>query len=92
MQIFLFWNHVYFRLTSAEPVSYAEIPTKKEKGPERGSSFSIEHGCKEEVYTEEHEKLLGTCETPWTLFVDGYGADGKRIYDQARGQTCHQCR
>uniref|UniRef100_A0ACD5X0M4 Uncharacterized protein n=1 Tax=Avena sativa TaxID=4498 RepID=A0ACD5X0M4_AVESA len=80
------------RLTSAEPVSYAEITTKKEKDLERGSSFSIEHGCKEEVYTEEHEKLLGTCDTPWTLFVDGYGKDGKRIYDQVRGQTCHQCR
>ncbi|XP_051181016.1 uncharacterized protein [Lolium perenne] len=79
------------RLTSAEPVSYAEIPTKKEK-QERGSAFSIEHGCKEEIYTEEHEKLLGKCEAPWTLFVDGYDRDGKRIYDQVRGQTCHQCR
>lgn len=80
------------RLKDVEPVSYVEIRTKVEKDLEGGSSFSIEEGCKEEVYTEEHEKLLGTCETPWTLFVDGYGKDGKRIYDQARGQTCHQCR
>ncbi|WVZ51086.1 hypothetical protein U9M48_002265 [Paspalum notatum var. saurae] len=45
-----------------------------------------------EIYTEEHEKLLGTCDTPWTLFMDSFGKDGKRIYDQVSGQTCHQCR
>ena len=28
----------------------------------------------------------------WDLFVDGYRADGTRIYDSVRGQTCHQCR
>lgn len=75
-----------------EPVTYAEMCEEKEKGRKGGRSFSIEEGCKEEVYTEEHEKLLGTCGTPWTLFVDGCGPDGKRIYDQVRGQTCHQCR
>ncbi|KAF7035521.1 hypothetical protein CFC21_046386 [Triticum aestivum] len=80
------------RLKSVEPVRYVEICEKKEKGLDGGRPFSIEEGCKEEVYTEEHEKLLGTCGTPWTLFVDGYGKDGKRIYDQVRGQTCHQCR
>lgn len=79
-------------MKSLDPVSYAEIRTKKEKDIEGGSSDLIEEGSKEEVYTEEHEKLLGTCEAPWTLFVDGYGQDGKRIYDQVRGQTCHQCR
>ncbi|VAH73867.1 unnamed protein product [Triticum turgidum subsp. durum] len=80
------------RLKSVEPVRYVEICEKKEKGLDGGRPFSIEEGCKEEVYTEEHEKLLGTCGTPWTLFVDGCGKDGKRIYDQVRGQTCHQCR
>lgn len=45
-----------------------------------------------EIYTEEHEKLLGTCNTHWTLFVDGCDKDGKRIYDLVRGQDCHQCR
>ncbi|EMS52066.1 hypothetical protein TRIUR3_08266 [Triticum urartu] len=80
------------RLKSVEPVRYVEICEKREKGLDGGRHFSIEEGCKEEVYTEEHEKLLGTCATPWTLFVDGYGKDGKRIYDQVRGQTCHQCR
>ncbi|CAN6363172.1 unnamed protein product [Urochloa humidicola] len=80
------------RLKSVEPVSYCEIQPKKEKDPEGGRTLFLEVGAKEEIYTEEHEKLLGTCNTPWTLFVDGYGKDGKRIYDQVRGQTCHQCR
>lgn len=26
------------------------------------------------------------------LFVDGYDAQGNRIYDKVEGQTCHQCR
>ncbi|KAG0530283.1 hypothetical protein BDA96_05G172700 [Sorghum bicolor] len=80
------------RLKDVEPVSYCEIEPKKEKHSEDGKTMVIEVGAKEEIYTEEHDKLLGTCNTPWTLFVDGYGKDGKRIYDQVRGQTCHQCR
>lgn len=52
----------------------------------------LEEGSKPELYTEEHEKLLGNTEKSWTLFVDGYGKDGRRIYDQVRGKTCHQCR
>ncbi|XP_006663533.1 cell division cycle-associated 7-like protein [Oryza brachyantha] len=80
------------RLKSIEPVSYCEIRTKRDKDIEGGNSVVIEVGSKEEVYTEEHDKLLGTIVEPWTLFVDGYGKDGKRIYDQVRGQTCHQCR
>ncbi|KAG8090686.1 hypothetical protein GUJ93_ZPchr0011g28854 [Zizania palustris] len=80
------------RLKSLDPVSYCEIRAKKVKDVEGGSSDLIKVGPKEEIYMEEHEKLLGTCVEPWTLFVDGYGKDGKRIYDQVRGQTCHQCR
>lgn len=69
------------------PVSYVELkPVKK------GKSLLVEEGSKPECYTEEHEKLLGSTEKSWTLFVDGYGKDGKRIYDQVRGKTCHQCR
>ena len=45
-----------------------------------------------EIYTEEHEKLLGPCEQDWELFKDGFGPDGNRIYDSAIGKTCHQCR
>ncbi|XP_066335769.1 uncharacterized protein [Miscanthus floridulus] len=80
------------RLKDVELVSYCETEPKKEKHSADGKTVVIEVGAKEEIYTEEHDKLLGTCNTPWTLFVDGYGKDGKRIYDQVRGQTCHQCR
>ncbi|CAL9149275.1 unnamed protein product [Musa hybrid cultivar] len=80
------------RLQHITPVSYAEIPIKKDVGSEMNGSISIEEGAKEEIYTDEHEKLLGKCETTWNLFVDGYGNDGRRIYDQIRGKTCHQCR
>ncbi|KAJ1419096.1 Zinc-finger domain of monoamine-oxidase A repressor R1 [Sesbania bispinosa] len=52
----------------------------------------IEAGAKPEIYTEEHEKLLGNTEKSWTLFIDGCGKDGKRIYDSVQGKTCHQCR
>ena len=45
-----------------------------------------------EVYTAAHKEALGTCDTPWTLFVDGYDAKGNRIYDPVRGACCHQCR
>lgn len=73
------------------PVSYSEAPPKKSEivGSRR---IVIEEGSKPEVYTEEHEKLLGNTERTWTLFVDGYGKDGKRIYDSFQGKTCHQCR
>ncbi|XP_019194760.1 PREDICTED: tRNA(His) guanylyltransferase 2-like [Ipomoea nil] len=36
--------------------------------------------------------MLGSTKLNWTLFVDGYGKDGKRIYDLVKGNTCHQCR
>ncbi|CAN6332203.1 unnamed protein product [Urochloa humidicola] len=50
-----------FRLKSVEPVSYCEIQPKNEKNdPEGGKSLFLEVGAKEEIYTEEHEKLLGT--------------------------------
>ena len=38
------------------------------------------------------QAALGSTEKEWELFVDGYRADGTRIYDSVRGQTCHQCR
>ncbi|XP_057449474.1 uncharacterized protein LOC130740792 [Lotus japonicus] len=79
------------RLQNVAPVSYSEAPPKKSEivGSRR---IVIEEGSKPEVYTEEHEKLLGNTERTWTLFVDGYGKDGKRIYDSFQGKTCHQCR
>ncbi|GLJ29380.1 hypothetical protein SUGI_0579310 [Cryptomeria japonica] len=71
------------RLQNATPVSYAELPKWNE---------TSETTYNTEIYTEEHEKLLGSCESEWVLFQDGYGPDGNRIYDSVKGKTCHQCR
>ncbi|PRQ47806.1 putative transcription factor C2H2 family [Rosa chinensis] len=80
------------RLQNSTPVSYTEAPLgKKDEGKEMGS-IMLEEGARPEIYTEEHEKLLGHTEKSWTLFGDGYGKDGKRLYDPVRGKTCHQCR
>lgn len=75
------------RLQNVTPVSYVETNKKEDDADDR-----LEEGSKPEVYTEEHEKLLGDCKMSWTLFVDGCGKDGKRIYDSVKGKTCHQCR
>ncbi|XP_031095843.1 uncharacterized protein LOC115999994 [Ipomoea triloba] len=83
------------RLQNASPVSYSEMPLGKS-----AKSLCVEDedllkgagGSRPEIYTEEHEKLLGSTDMSWDLFVDGYGMDGKRIYDPFRGKTCHQCR
>lgn len=81
------------RLKSATPVSYSEVDlVKKDKKLGDDEGVVAEVGSKPEAYTEEHEKLLGNTEKSWTLFVDGYGRDGKRIYDSFNGKTCHQCR
>ncbi|XP_065876701.1 uncharacterized protein [Euphorbia lathyris] len=80
------------RLQTSTPVSYSEAVMAKKSGPIEEEYVTLEEGAKPEVYTEEHEKLLGSTEKSWTLFVDGYGADGKRIYDPIKGKTCHQCR
>ncbi|KAJ9564246.1 hypothetical protein OSB04_000212 [Centaurea solstitialis] len=78
------------RLQNTPAVSYTEaVMSKKGKGE---NDHLILENSRPEVYTEEHEKLLGDTKTEWTLFVDGYGKDGKKIYDQVRGKTCHQCR
>ncbi|XP_061341327.1 uncharacterized protein LOC133287682 [Gastrolobium bilobum] len=79
------------RLQNVSPVSYSEVPHKKAECLEN-AKVVIKAGSKPEVYTEEHEKLLGNTEKSWTLFVDGYGKDGKRIYDSVLGKSCHQCR
>ncbi|CAL0311529.1 unnamed protein product [Lupinus luteus] len=81
------------RLQNASPVSYCELPQKKDEHENlKNRKIVIEAGARPEVYTEEHEKLLGNTEKSWTLFVDGCGKDGKRIYDSCHGKTCHQCR
>ncbi|XP_031479037.1 uncharacterized protein LOC116249870 [Nymphaea colorata] len=79
------------RLQKISPVNYSEIHPPKEK-KSTGERILIGEGLVPEVYTEEHEKLLGSCRNVWVLFQDGYGRDGKRIYDPFDGKTCHQCR
>ncbi|KAJ8567218.1 hypothetical protein K7X08_019426 [Anisodus acutangulus] len=81
------------RLQNSTPVSYSEVDLSKiDKSLEGGHNLLREEGSKPEIYTEEHEKLLGNTDLSWTFFVDGYGNDGKRIYDPIKGKTCHQCR
>lgn len=81
-----------FRLQNVTPVSYSEVVLSKKDGNLEDEDIKLREGPKPEVYTEEHEKLLGNTERSWTCFVDGYGEDGKRIYDPVNGKTCHQCR
>ncbi|KAL0726219.1 hypothetical protein Bca4012_022312 [Brassica carinata] len=80
------------RLKNASPVTYFEEPEKKGKASKEVVLWLGEGGERPEIYTDEHEKLLGNTERTWELFVDGYAPDGKRIYDPVRGKTCHQCR
>ncbi|KAG4175498.1 hypothetical protein ERO13_A11G189000v2 [Gossypium hirsutum] len=77
------------RLQNTTPVIYSEAVSAKKE--ELFEDVELKLG-KSEVYTEAHEKLLGNTERSWTLFVDGYGRDGRRIYDSVKGKTCHQCR
>ncbi|KAK4772817.1 hypothetical protein SAY86_014592 [Trapa natans] len=79
------------RLQKVSPVCYTEVPLKKKDDLEDRGIVQVE-GSKPEIYMEEHHKLLGNTERSWELFVDGYGTDGKRIYDPIKGKTCHQCR
>ena len=78
-----------FRLQNTTPVTYSEVVLAKKDELLEDVELKLKES---EVYTEEHEKLLGNTERSWTLFVDGYGRDGRRIYDSFKGKTCHQCR
>ncbi|XP_027076455.1 uncharacterized protein [Coffea arabica] len=80
------------RLKTMTPVNYFENRTpKKDKGM-KNVEIHIEKGSNPEVYTKEHEKLLGDSKSAWTLCVDGYDQEGQRIYDPFWGKSCHQCR
>ncbi|XP_006294044.2 uncharacterized protein LOC17890325 [Capsella rubella] len=80
------------RLENTTPVNYTDGIYEKDKKASKLGSVVIGEGAKPEIYTEEHEKLLGNTERTWTCFVDGYDKDGKRVYDPVTGKTCHQCR
>ncbi|CAM8949041.1 unnamed protein product [Rhodiola kirilowii] len=78
------------RLKSKPSVNYREIREKKMKIL-KDVVIRVKEGPKPEVYTEEDQQRLGECGTVWTLAVDGY-KNGKRVYDQLNGKSCHQCR
>ncbi|KAI4330316.1 hypothetical protein MLD38_028614 [Melastoma candidum] len=90
------------RLQNATPVTYSDIllservikgtKCKRVTSAAVAKTMVLDRGPKPEVYTEEHAKLLGSTERSWEFFVDGYGEDGRRIYDSLKGKTCHQCR
>ncbi|OVA12505.1 Zinc-finger domain of monoamine-oxidase A repressor R1 [Macleaya cordata] len=84
------------RSQSSTPVSKSKVGRKKKKKKEKLVVENVEEALvgqdsKLEIYTEEHEKLLGKCERSWKPFVDGYGKDGKRLFDPVKGKLCHQC-
>lgn len=80
-------NISLYRLLGTTQPCYTEVTTVKD------CDVAIDtRQIQLEIYTEEHERLLGKCSQDWELFKDGYAADGTRIYDSARGKTCHQCR
>ncbi|XP_052197941.1 uncharacterized protein LOC127804891 [Diospyros lotus] len=80
------------RLQNTPPVTYCEVSSSKKDASSKVELNFLKEGPMPEVYTDEHEKLLGSTNMSWALFVDGYGQDGKRIYDPVQGKTCHQCR
>ncbi|XP_022148527.1 uncharacterized protein LOC111017154 [Momordica charantia] len=80
------------RLKTLTPVSYAELHPKTKKATSKSNEIHIKEGSQPEIYAEEDAKLLGDCESNWTLCVDGYGQDGKCMYDPINGESCHQCR
>lgn len=73
-------------------VSYSEKKIPKKENSVENVEIHIPEGENAEIYTEEHEKLLGDSEAVWDLYIDGYDEDGQRIYDPVEGKSCHQCR
>ncbi|KAL0450277.1 UNVERIFIED_CONTAM: hypothetical protein Slati_1584100 [Sesamum latifolium] len=68
------------RLQNSTPVSYCEeVRVSKKDRSLNDDDLLREVGSKPEIYTEEHEKLLGSTEMSWTLFVDGCGQDGSEF-------------
>jgi hypothetical protein len=62
------------------------------EGPGSRDRRLLRENVSEEIYDVAHLDALGSCQQEWELFVDGYDANGNRIYDKVNGQTCHQCR
>nr|XP_043630724.1 cell division cycle-associated 7-like protein [Erigeron canadensis] len=79
------------RIKTIPPVTYTENRIPKEKVVKE-VKIAIEEGSKPEIYTEEHEKVLGDHKETWTLLEDGFDGEGNRMYDAYDGKSCHQCR
>ncbi|XP_039035648.1 cell division cycle-associated protein 7-like [Hibiscus syriacus] len=79
----------FSRLQNTTSATYSEAALAKKDELLENVELKV---SKSEVYTEEHEKLLGDTQRSWTHFVDGYGSDGRQIYDVFEGKNCHQCR
>ncbi|KAL4180366.1 hypothetical protein AMTRI_Chr13g124850 [Amborella trichopoda] len=79
------------RLQNVARANYVEIRRNKSQESKTVEVSDSDH-LMPEIYTDEDEKRLGSCESGWVLFRDGYGKDGRRIYDPVKGKTCHQCR
>ncbi|XP_019184226.1 PREDICTED: cell division cycle-associated 7-like protein [Ipomoea nil] len=81
------------RLKSMNPVNYSERREASKGGKvAKDVEICIAEGEKPELYTKEHERVLGDSKESWSLYEDGYDEDGQRIYDPDFGKSCHQCR
>ncbi|KAH6833821.1 hypothetical protein C2S53_009830 [Perilla frutescens var. hirtella] len=82
------------RLKELPPVSFSERKKSPKKDHSSNSTVEIHipEGENPEIYTDEHEMLLGDSIAAWTLYVDGFDEDGQRMHDPLLGRSCHQCR
>nr|GMC60946.1 cell division cycle-associated 7-like protein [Ipomoea batatas] len=81
------------RLKTMSPVNYSERREASKGGKvAKDVEICIPEGEKPELYTKEHERVLGDSKNSWSLYEDGYDEDGQRIYDPDFGKSCHQCR
>ncbi|KAF9595641.1 hypothetical protein IFM89_001542 [Coptis chinensis] len=82
----VFWT---YKLQNATPVSYTEVREKRTNKEDDLLGPLVGEGLRPEIYTEEHEKLLGTCGSTWDLFVDGYTKDGKFLESVSGTMDAH---
>ncbi|KAK1369604.1 Cell division cycle-associated 7-like protein [Heracleum sosnowskyi] len=85
-------NAQYVLIPMPEKDKRGSVRVPKSNKGRKHSDVCIKQNSNPEVYTEEHQRLLGDCKTVWDLDVDGFDEDGHRIYDQFQGKHCHQCR
>lgn len=77
---------VRYNLDELEGSEWAEVRRPRKRASQK------EFVSRTEVYYQRHKDALGSTQREWVLFRDGYDAEGNRVYDPLRGQTCHQCR